>query len=266
MRGEMKRSQVPGSRLLVLGSEFQAGYSAKRTDRHLPSRSPISSHRSPPRGFTLVELLTVISILSLLAALLMPGLKAARETGRAMICLNNIRQLVLADSLYADDNDGKLVPYRNTIYRYYPELLTRYVGATSVTDPRFSKLVQCPSLRSDEAYYQSYGYPFTIGQNDYLAGWEDIVSLPPVSIGNLRQPSRTALFGDTTGTSSIRFYYESTIAGYPPNTPWRHSNGMNVGYADGGARYVPYGDRPHYLNDTAGWYVFWIGTPDGTRP
>jgi prepilin-type N-terminal cleavage/methylation domain-containing protein/prepilin-type processing-associated H-X9-DG protein len=54
------------------------------------------------RGFTLVELLVVISIIGVLVALLLPAVQAARESARASSCKNNIRQLAVAMHLYND--------------------------------------------------------------------------------------------------------------------------------------------------------------------
>jgi len=61
------------------------------------------------RGFTLIELLVVIAIIALLMAILIPTLNRAKEQGKRAACLNNLRQLVLAWTLYADDNDDKIV-------------------------------------------------------------------------------------------------------------------------------------------------------------
>ncbi len=60
-------------------------------------------------GFTLIELLVVISIIALLMAILMPALARAREQGKRAVCLNTLRQLMLAWIMYADDSDGLLV-------------------------------------------------------------------------------------------------------------------------------------------------------------
>ena len=59
-------------------------------------------------GFTLIELLVVIVIVAMLAALLLPALGKAREQGRSSVCRNNMRQIALAMTLYADDNSDYL--------------------------------------------------------------------------------------------------------------------------------------------------------------
>lgn len=62
------------------------------------------------RGFTLVELIVVVSIIGLLMAILLPVLGAARGRAKAVLCQNNLRNLGFAFAGYADDYDGFAMP------------------------------------------------------------------------------------------------------------------------------------------------------------
>ena len=60
-------------------------------------------------GFTLIEQLVVIAIIALLIGILLPALGKARNAGRALSCLSNMRQMEIAHTMYAIDNDEALV-------------------------------------------------------------------------------------------------------------------------------------------------------------
>lgn len=77
-----------------------------------PSR-PGAAPRADRFAFTLIELLIVISLIALLAALLLPLLGRAQESGRATACLSNLHQIGLGLQLYVQDNANHLPVMRD---------------------------------------------------------------------------------------------------------------------------------------------------------
>ncbi len=60
------------------------------------------------RGFTLIELLVVVAIIAMLISIMIPVMGRARESGRTVVCLSNMRQMALGMIMYADDNRNTL--------------------------------------------------------------------------------------------------------------------------------------------------------------
>jgi prepilin-type N-terminal cleavage/methylation domain-containing protein/prepilin-type processing-associated H-X9-DG protein len=113
-----------------------------------PDQSGVSDRNAgtPVRvfsGFTLIELLVVISIISVLAALLLPALGRAKESGRATACLSNLRQIGISLQLYVQDNNNHLPFMRDKSLTTTNDLpppdvvLTNYLGN--------SRILKCPS-------------------------------------------------------------------------------------------------------------------------
>lgn len=77
------------------------------------SHSVVSNPRRAARAFTLIELLTVIAIIGILAAIIIPVVGKVRASARNSQCLSNVRQLALANLLYASENKGQLIVHLN---------------------------------------------------------------------------------------------------------------------------------------------------------
>lgn len=89
------------------------------------------------RGFTLTELLIALATISLLAAILMPVFRMARESAKATVCMSNFNQAALASQLYLIDYDDRLMPVNHLPGR----------EGTPQTDRTWVQVVQ-PYLRS----------------------------------------------------------------------------------------------------------------------
>lgn len=136
--------------------------------------------RKVKSAFTLIELLVVIAIIAILAALLSPALKAARESAKAMVCSNNLRQIGLGMSAYASEHNG-CVP---TVYGgdpFWPNALNPYITGKPPDATGFSKVFLCPndkvSWNPTEIWWGgiSYGISTALWYNDYLCA--DITKL-----------------------------------------------------------------------------------------
>ena len=83
-------------------------------------------------AFTLIELLVVVSIIALLIAILMPALRKAKVASNRAVCASNLRQLVISQVVYANDNQDYLPPNAGSLQA---SLLPGYMGMRRAYGP-----------------------------------------------------------------------------------------------------------------------------------
>ncbi len=144
--------------------------------------------------FTLIELLVVVTIISILAALLLPVLVQAREQAKNVKCVANLKQLMMAALLYAEEGDSML-PVSNfgsgkTAANHYiwDEMLRSYLsgGTRNLTHAERCTMMRdlflCPTApHSNDTTMQYMPHPSLMPQ--FRANWDNCGSAYPVSKG-----------------------------------------------------------------------------------
>ena len=212
-----------------------------------------SMHR---RGFSLIELLVVISIVSLLSGMLLPALKQARECARAASCTSNLRQIGLATQMYLDDY-GRFFPYQQPVnggdMLWYFGLESPYNpgGAPGARHIDLTKAKLYPYLQAVHGaeVCPSYNYysPLWRKKFDQITdGYGLNQLLFGKSLTDLTNSlAQVVCFADAADVNTIQppassahpmleeFYYVHPYNNQIPTTHFRHNGRANVLFCDG---------------------------------
>jgi prepilin-type N-terminal cleavage/methylation domain-containing protein len=182
-------------------------------------------------AFTLIELLVVIAIIAVLAAMLLPALAAAREKGKRIACLSNLKQVGYALNLYTDSNENRMpsaITYGSTPGQPSTAPLTvqytdQFGGVASALGlgPN-TRVFWCPSDRLNAptngivkgSDYTSYRYRFVV--------WDNTVRFPGLKSTDFFKPVGQIIYHE-----DVDFHYKRLSSAYTATQPT-----LNAIYAD----------------------------------
>ena len=220
-------------------------------------------------AFTLIELLVVIAIIAILAAMLLPALARAKESGKSIACNNNLRQLGMAMQMYAGDNQGTLPPHITSsrwpdkFYDLYGKNIKVLLCPSEITN---APLTIMPSNNIADGVSRSY---FINGWNDYFKNhlsddeFNNLYMAAKYQNGlkesQIIHPSDTIVLGEK---ESFRgdFYMDMLVGNgddfsgavaqdrHAGRGPGSQTGGSNNTFADGSARFYKFGRAFNPLN------------------
>jgi prepilin-type processing-associated H-X9-DG protein len=218
----------------------------------------------------LIELLMVMAIISVLAALLLPAMVRAKQQAHRIQCVNNIRQLNVSLGMYADDNEGEFPPRALPPNTWVNQLRPYYES---------DLLLVCPS----DASWETRSYLMN-GWNDYFEttltaadyeAYKDWYWPHGIKESAIQEPTETITFGEKiTGSFHYHMDYHQGLgsdleeveqARHAYTAQGRRTGVSNFGFADGSVRFLKNG---HSLAPINLWAVTadWRNLPITTDP
>ena len=213
----------------------------------------IKARKNFAPAFTLIELLVVIAIIAILAAMLLPTLSRAKEAGKRISCLNNLRQLSLSAQMYVSESQGYYPPRSDTdrwpdkFYDNYGKSLKLLLCPTEATTPvsigtSISNNVADSAPRSYFINGWNDNFSDTLSTGDFASYMSGIY---PIGLKEslIAHSSDTIIFGEKASNQGD-FYMDllegagNDFVGILDQARHDSHSGSNYAFADGSARYL----------------------------
>jgi len=192
------------------------------------------SGRKDQFGFSLIELLVVLGIVVVLTSILMPGLRAVRETANKLACASNMRQMGYAITTYSSDNRDHL-PYSYfgsaAVNQAFEMMAISTGGSTNTYDGLGRLLPKCGHYLSSSACLYCPSHHGEHPPERYESTLSDLSS-------NVRAYSNYNYRGDADPLSGKRYLMENDHAfvlltdGLRTKSDFNHGNGLNLLHGD----------------------------------
>ncbi|MBI4027367.1 MAG: DUF1559 domain-containing protein [Verrucomicrobia bacterium] len=194
-----------------------------------------------PWAFTLIELLVVVAIVSILAAMLLPALKNARESAKSIVCMNNLKQIGTAVWMYLHDSN-EVFPYAwdSTQNKAWTEVLDANYLRQGVA--KLHSIWDCPANPidgTDSSLVRIWNYAWNMDINGWVASGGALPNgaYAPVKLADIRYPSRVGLATDVRQDPGWLPAYETCYYGvtaeWADRCGYWHKDGLNCLFVDG---------------------------------
>ena len=192
------------------------------------------------RGFTLIELIVVMAVIAILAAVLLPALSSAKSRAWTARCQSNLRQIGFGLRLYGDDNGGHYPESGDIIYWNQTDPDTLQASWLQQISPYLqnTNLFRCPAnARLPVARQSNFNYFNGVRAAFVAAGYQQAA----VNSERILYPYAYVLSGDTLDFGPLDAdkddYIYNCVGGMANGTPWlawrAHTKGQNVAFDDG---------------------------------